>query len=392
MVRKVLCTMVRDEEKTLPRCFSTTKFCTDLIALDTGSLDNTLSILRDEIQAKKDQHGYSGGRVGTAPWIDVFDHTRNKGVDMAYQYLSDELGPVSYAEYQNLEPVFIFFTDADDQYLGEISEQEFTGDIILADRCLSLSSPERWDSCLAVRYHPSQRYRWSSDLHEAIGEVDHQVIRQKLPPPALILSTDDGFRGRNPATFEKDCIIMKRALIKRPWDTRMWYYLAQSYKDAGRWKDAITTYLKVAEMNGFLEERYISYLTAARLIKWYRDLTTEKNQMRFVRYLSKAIQICPGRMDAPYYLIEFYRTQDMFVVGAALGSRWIGQHEVASKYTLLVDQSIWKWKFYDTLAVNAYWAGNKPLCKIMSQECLKHSDVIPAEHLVRIKTNIGYCE
>lgn len=67
------CMMVKNEERHLPGCLESLKgFVDEIVAVDTGSEDNTIQILRD-----------AGGKVLEYPWKNDFSFHRNQSIGLA---------------------------------------------------------------------------------------------------------------------------------------------------------------------------------------------------------------------------------------------------------------------------------------------------------------------
>ena len=71
--------------------------------------------------------------------------------------------------------------------------------------------------------------------------------------------------------FERDIRLLKQALKMEPENYRYWFYLAQSYRDAGKTKRAAEIYAKRAEMGGWDEEAWYARLQQARCLRLLGD-------------------------------------------------------------------------------------------------------------------------
>ena len=88
--------------------------------------------------------------------------------------------------------------------------------------------------------------------------------------------------------FERDARLLREGLEKEPDNRRYWFYLAQSYRDAGRQQEAAETYAKRAEMGGWEEEAWYARLQPGPLLA--QDL---KDEAGFVRASFGGIQSTP---------------------------------------------------------------------------------------------------
>ncbi|WP_143019568.1 tetratricopeptide repeat protein [Mesorhizobium qingshengii] len=105
--------------------------------------------------------------------------------------------------------------------------------------------------------------------------------------------------------FERDIKLLLEALEKDPENHRYWFYLAQSYRDAGRTAEAAVAYAKRAEMGGWNEEAWNARLEEARCLRKLGD------DAGFISQALAAFDQRPQRAEPLYDLARFYREKGM---------------------------------------------------------------------------------
>lgn len=108
-------------------------------------------------------------------------------------------------------------------------------------------------------------WRYEGVLHEYIT-CDRPHSKAHLPG-LVYQRLGGGARSRDPEKFLKDAAVLQAALEREPQNARYVFYLAQSWRDAGRFQEALATYRRRAEMGGWDEEVWYSWYEAARLLE-----------------------------------------------------------------------------------------------------------------------------
>jgi tetratricopeptide (TPR) repeat protein len=154
--------------------------------------------------------------------------------------------------------------------------------------------------------------------------------------------------------FEGDIEFLSAALEQDPENRRYWFYLAQSYRDAGRTAEAAQAYAKRAEMGGFDEEAWNALLQEARCLRTLGD------EGGFVRQALAAFNMRPQRAEPLYDLARFYREKGRHKEGYEIVKRAVATGAGPSGKApdgLFVEPWIYEYGLLDEFAVNAYWAG-----------------------------------
>ncbi|WP_170065004.1 glycosyltransferase [Methylovulum psychrotolerans] len=196
----------------------------------------------------------------------------------------------------------------------------------------------------------------------------------------------DGARSRDPGKYKKDVAVLLQALETEtdPFlRSRYTYYLANSYRDSGQLALAIPRYIDRAMMGYWIDEVYLSTLTAARL----KDRLGHPAPEVLQGYL-KAIDILPNRAEAYLNAMRLCRNNSMHTTAYLLGKQALTL-SMPPKGALFVEVAAYQYAVADELAVAANNTGNfaeaAQLCA-----ALLASEHLPLEWCERVGANHRY--
>jgi glycosyltransferase involved in cell wall biosynthesis len=264
--------IVKNEMANLERCLTAVA---DHVACwvigDTGSTDGTQDFIRSFFAARN-----LPGELHNLPFHN-FEQARNAALDCAHA------SPLAYD--------YLLFDDADMELVVE--DRDFGSKLTAPSySLLQRSSIIYWNTRLVQR---SADARYRGVTHEYVevpagGERLHGVWYK------------DHASGSNRVDkFERDIRLLTEALQKEPDNVRYWFYLAQSYRDAGQTSKAAEIYAKRAAMGGWDEEAWYARLQEARCL---RNLGDEGG---FLRQALAAFSQRPRRAEPLYDLARYFR-------------------------------------------------------------------------------------
>lgn len=270
--------IVKNEMANLQRCLGAVVDHIDCWVIgDTGSTDGTQDFVKSFFAARN-----LPGELHEFPFHN-FEQARNAALDHAYA------SPLAYD--------YLLFDDADMELVVE--DAGFREHLHSSGYRLL----QRSDSGLAY---------WNTRLVKRdAGARYHGVTHEYLDVPGGVQELrsawyKDHASGSNRVDkFERDARLLLEALEKDPENQRYWFYLAQSYRDAGRTTEAAVAYAKRAAMGGWDEEAWNARLQEARCRLKLGD------EPGFIQQALAAFNQRPQRAEPLYDLARFYREKGM---------------------------------------------------------------------------------
>ena len=262
--------IVKNEMANLERCLaSVADYVTCWVIGDTGSTDGTQDFIRAFFAERK-----IPGELYSFPF-ENFEQARNEALARAYA--------------SSLEFDYLLLADADMELVVE--DVSFRSKLIAPAYALTQrSSVTYWNTRLVRR-----------DVRAKYHGVTHEYLDAGAVERLHGLWYKDHATGSNRKDkLERDIRLLVEGLKQEPKNHRYWFYLAQSYRDAGRISEAAEAYAIRAGMGGWDEEVWYSLWQEANCLKRMGD------DAGFVRQALAAFNQRPHRSEPLYDLVKYY--------------------------------------------------------------------------------------
>ena len=349
--------IVKNEAHVIERCLRSVKpFIHAWAIADTGSTDGTQDIVRAFLADLP-------GELIERPWVD-FATNRNEALELARKHGD-----------------YALIIDADD--------------VLEADAGFSWPALDAAGYLFEIvdtggmRYHRVAMPRldagwtWRGVLHEALISPP-SICAQPLAGLRILRTYNDGARSRQPQQqkFLHDAEVLRRALHDEPDNARYAFYLAQSLRDAGMIREALTAYAQRVAMGGWAEEVYFSKLQIAALNE---RLGTPYAEV--VAAYIDAYDYRPIRAEAPCELARYLRLQKRYAAARDFARTAASLQQPAD--LLFMDQTVYDWRARDEWAVSAYWCGARDESAQLCRELLADAR-LPASERDRVLRNLDF--
>lgn len=256
------------------------------VICDTGSTDNTREIIAEFFNEMK-----INGELHCDEWVD-FGHNRTLALERAY----------------NKTDLLLVF-DADDEIHGTI---DVPTEVLYDEYHLKFGVPKSGMNYTRTQIiNNRKKFKYLSVLHEFISCQEPTPARMCiLNGDYFLISGRSGARNKDPDKYLKDALVLEKAHAEAVakgdhLHKRYAFYCANSYRDCGRFEDAIKWYKVTLTQDNWLQEKYVSCLYIHRC---YEALN--KADEGFF-YLVKAFSYDNERVECLYPLIVHYCCENM---------------------------------------------------------------------------------
>lgn len=255
------------------------------VICDTGSTDNTPQIITNFFE----KMGIKG-ELYHDEWSD-FARNRTLALERAY----------------NKADLLLIF-DADDEIVGNII---MPTEVLYDDYYMKFGSDSGTSYTRVLLINNHKKYKYLSIIHEFITCIDGPATSTTIEGNYYVISGRTGSRSMDPDKYLKDALILEKAHAEAIKNNdhlfhRYSYYCANSYKDCGKFEDAIKWYkITLSQEKQWEQEKYTACLY---IYDCYKALNQETNGFF---YLVKSFAYDKERVECLYPLLVHYCCENM---------------------------------------------------------------------------------
>ena len=251
--------------------------------LDTGSTDNTLSIIKEVLHNKR-------GEIYQEPFINFRD-SRNRLLDLAGNHCH-------------------FNIMIDDTYVLDGNIREFLdfarGDDVVDSYSITIEDSDTMYMSNRIT-KSSKNLRYINIIHEIIQSENNFNVGIPYKFGSIKDITSDYMIERTKERKQKDIDSLMEMLKQNPNDPRTYYYIADSYICLKDWENALIWFLKRIQFSGYDGEYQDSLYYIAVLKNFYLKHSWEECGEWYL----KCYESNPTRAESLYFIGEHYRSLGM---------------------------------------------------------------------------------
>jgi len=281
-----LCMIVKNESHIIKEALtSTLSLISTFCIVDTGSTDNTIQVIKDFYSEK----GIIG-KVHSEPWKN-FGYNRSQALTLCD-------GEMDYALVIDADDLMGFPANAGNDLQTLLTFHK-------PNSCQLLIKQDGIEYWRAQIFKCNDNWQYVGVLHEYATNKKENNICIKLPTEIFMVSRRLGGRNLTGDKQQRDIAVLEQGIKDEPENERYMFYLAQSYRDAGDFVNAIKFYKQRFKVGKWPEE---AWFAAYQVGMCYKRI---KNIPKFEYWLQKAHAFRPWRAEPMYHLTEYFRSNGM---------------------------------------------------------------------------------
>lgn len=364
-VKPCLNMIVKNESKVIKRCLESIKeFISSWVIVDTGSTDGTQDLI---LETLKD----IPGKLIERPWVN-FGHNRSEAMDLAVEAI--QVNP------HFPQTKYLFIIDADDTIT---TDPNFSFPVLTAP-AYQLKFLQQ-----DVSYRKIHLVRTDTDFR--FEGVTHEVLNSKSGLHTEMLNgivyhcNNDGHDSHDEkAKFKRDVALLLQGLYEDPTNVRYMFYLAQSYFDLGDYGKALIA-AKEHVFKAVIDEEI--FWSLHRIAICYEVLGMGNQAVN--AYL-EAYSNRPTRAEPLYRLVRYYREKKQWELAYLFANQGCELTRPTNEI-LMVDETVYKWRMQDELAVACTWTNRVHKALELSKNLI-HCGNLPPSEIPRVLENIEHCK
>lgn len=346
--------IVKDESAVIKRALNSVLPIVDYwVIVDTGSTDGTQQIIQDFMKEKN-----LPGELFERGWVN-FEHNRNEALQLAKDK-SD----------------YILFLDADDVFAFD---KNFICPDLDKDYYYIPIQYGGYEYSRIMLIKQDLDWNWVGALHEVLVAKPTYSF-SKLNQIHCVVSTE-GMRSKNPQKYQEDIKVMQQELEKNPNNKRNVFYLAQSYRDAENYPEALKYYEKRVAMGGWKEEVFYSLYQIANIQKAL-DMPSET----VIESYNRAYEFRKSRIEPLFKLAQIENKRKNYAKAYEITKLALDTPPTSD--VLFVEKWLYDYGLLIELSVSAYWLDNFEECKRISEKLLENE--LPEKIKALVEKNLAF--
>ena len=314
--------IVKNESNVIERMFdSVIGFIDTYCICDTGSTDDTIEKIRMYFDAKN-----ISGKILQEEFKN-FEYNRN----FALEHAKDM---ADYILLMDADMTLVYDTKTDKKEL-------------LKEKAYYIMQ-----GCDSFQYH-NLRLVHNDVSIKCVGythEYYHVDAEVKKCDALFIQDIGDG--GCKSNKWERDIKLLKSSIDENKEVCRSHFYLGNTYKDVGRYNDAIECYEYVLDKQTWVEERFIACLYMGEC---FRELGEYE---RAIAIWLNGYNICPNRAETLYEIIKFYRINGNHEL-CLLFYNWARSIKYPKDSVLFIKNDVYDYLLKNELVICGYYLLNR---------------------------------
>ena len=334
-----LCMIVKNESAVIARCLQSVKPIIDYwVICDTGSDDSTKELIAEHLAG-------APGELHETQWVN-FAHNRTEALTLAK-------GKADYALIVDADMTVNVYGDFKPTLTADSYRIKYEGDLDYRQVML-VSNRHDW--------------KYYGVTHEYIHSPT-AAVQRNLDTLTLTHYCDGSGRREK---INRDIALLESGLKDEPNDARYMFYLAQSYRDAGRHDSAMEWYQKRVAAGGWAEEVWYSLYQISKLkhLLGYDHATVLDAALQAYEYN-------PTRLEPLYPVVKRYRESRKFHTGYLLSSVLPETHYPEDG--LFIEKDVYTYKLPLEYAICCHYLGKYAEAIRVYNEMLDYPN-LPAEY------------